>query len=145
MPALVLPVVVGRVDDTEVGGGGVVEELGNLVEGLRIRVFPPVRVLARDLGRERGELRRRLVGEGVEALGGEHLEAVVAAGEAHRTVVGPGLVRAVAGHEDHVDDGLEARVGEHPERRLGRLGPLGRQPGGLGRSVGTEAGHVRGG
>ena len=56
--ALVLPVVGGRVDHAQVGCGGVVEELGDLLEGERIGVVATVGVRVGELGGQPGEMGR---------------------------------------------------------------------------------------
>ena len=53
--ALVLPVVRGRVHHAEVGRGGVVEELGRLLERVRVGVGGPLRMRVGQLGLETGE------------------------------------------------------------------------------------------
>ena len=63
----VLPVVGGRVHHAEVGGGRVVEELGDLLEGERVGVGGPAGVGVGQLGAEPGEAVGRLVGEGIGA------------------------------------------------------------------------------
>ena len=90
--ALVLPVVRRRVDHAEVGRRGRVEELGDLVERVRVGVVAPVRVLLRPLVGERRELVGRLVGERVAALGGG--DSVSAPSPARRNVTEPSWVRA---------------------------------------------------
>ena len=56
--ALVLPVVRGGVDHAQVGRGGVVEELGGLLEGERIRVVATVGMRVGELGGQPGEVGR---------------------------------------------------------------------------------------
>ena len=68
--ALVLPVVRGRVDHAEVGRGGRVEELRDLLVGERVGVVVAVRVEVGPLGVEADELVGRLVGERVAARRG---------------------------------------------------------------------------
>ena len=53
--ALVLPVVPRRVQHAQVGGRRGVEELDDLLVGVRIRVVAAVRVLVGELGVEAGE------------------------------------------------------------------------------------------
>ena len=65
--ALVLPVVRGGVEHAEVGRGGRVEELGDLVERVRVGVVGAVRVRVGALVVEADELVGRLVGERVAA------------------------------------------------------------------------------
>ena len=66
--ALVLPVVPGRVQHAQVGRGGRVEELDDLLVGVRVGVVAAVRVLVRELGVEAGEGVGRLVADRVGAL-----------------------------------------------------------------------------
>ena len=63
--ALVLPVVRGGVQHAQVGRGGRVEELDDLLEGVRVGVVGAVRVQVGELGVERREGVGRLVGERV--------------------------------------------------------------------------------
>src|ERR1017187_7435463 len=74
MAALVLPVVVGGMDHTEVRCPGMVEELGNLLEGMGIGVLVAARVTMSELVGERRELRRGPVREGVAALDHQRVE-----------------------------------------------------------------------
>ena len=127
--ALVLPVVVGRVQDAQVGCRRVVEQLGDVVEREGVRVLVAAGVEVGPLVGKRGEAVGRLVGERVGAGGLEHLVGPVAAPEPHRPVVGPGLVRTVAGQEDHVDDRLQRRVGQDLEGSLGLVDPVARELG----------------
>ena len=120
MPALVRPVVGGRVDHAQVGRGGVVEELGDLREPERIRVLAAGRVGVGAFRFQPGELVGGLVGERVGTLACDLLvAAALGPPEADPPVVRPGLVRPVAREQDHVDDGIEGRVEQHLERPLG--------------------------
>ena len=140
--ALVLPVVRGRVEHAEVGGGGRVEELRGLLVRERVGVGVPVRVEVGPLGLEPDELVRRLVGERIAALEA-HLDEVTGVGplEGHPAARGQGFVAVVPMGEHHVDDGLERRIEQHLERLLGCLPVL---VGDLVRRGRDCAGHGRG-
>ena len=115
VPALVLPVVGGRVDDAQVGGRRRVEELGDLVVAVGIGVLPAVRMEVSPLlgeGRVRAGI---LAAERIGALLGDDLPAGVGAAEGDHPVGGESLVAAVAAGEHHVDDGLEGGVEQHLE------------------------------
>ncbi len=127
--ALVLPVVGGGVQDAEVGGGGRVEELGDLVEGVRVRVLRPVRERMGELVGEGGEPVGRLVAEGVAARSADPLVGAplgTASGPAERDppVGRERLVEPVSHGTHHVDDGCELPVEQDLQRRI-RLGPVG--------------------
>ena len=135
--ALVLPVVRGGVQHAEVGGGGRVEELGDLVERVRVGVLRPVRERVGALVGERRELRRSTGrrGDRGPSTGDALVGAVGVAAERDPAVVGEGLVGAVAGRAHHVDDRVEGAVEEHLERRLGLV------PVGVGDLVGARWGR----
>ena len=124
--ALVLPVVVGGVDHAQIGRRGVVEELSDVVERVRVRVVGAGRVALRDLGCERSELLGRLVGERVVPFGLEHVEAGVASPEPACSRGRSGLVRAVAADEHHVDDRVERGIEQHFQRPVRLLPPVDR-------------------
>ena len=117
VPALVLPVVRGRVDHAQVGCGRMVEQLGDLLERERIGVVAPVGVRVGELGVEPGEMRRRLVGERVVALGGDGLEAVrTCAGTQPGRRRWPPRRRRRGALQHHVDDRRRVRVEQDAER-----------------------------
>ena len=126
MPALVRPVVGGRVDHAQVGRGGVVEELGDLREPERIRVLAAGRVGVGAFCFQPGELVGGLVGERVGTLACDLLvAAALGPPEADPPVVRTGLVRPVAREQDHVDDRVERAVEQDLERALGVVCALG--------------------
>ena len=133
VPALVLPVVGGRVDDAQVGGGGGVEELGDLVVAVGIGVLPAVGMEVSALRGERRVGAGVLAAERVGALLSDDLPAGVGTPEADHPVGRERFVAAVAAGEDHVDDGLEGRVEQHGEGSVD-LGPV------LGRDLVPRAG-----
>jgi hypothetical protein len=123
VPALVLPVVGGGVQHTEVRGGGRVEQLRDVLERKRVGVLGAVGVRVRALVGERRELGGRLVGERVFALDVDPLEAGFGPTESDPAVVGLSLVCAVGVAADHVDDRLERAVREEREGGFG-FGPV---------------------
>ena len=126
MPALVLPVVRGRMQDAEVGRGRRVEQLRDLVEGVGVRVGRARRVRVGLLVGERSEPGGRLVGERVGTGGLEDLPRArrPAPPERDPPLRAQGLVAVVAAGEDHVDDGFQFLAEEHLERGVDR-GPIG--------------------
>jgi hypothetical protein len=137
LTAVVLPVVGRRVQAHEVGGGGVVEELGDVLVGVRIGLPGAV-----------GPAVRQLVGERREPVGGRVAQRVAASdldvdetpplavavgrrdltAEPDPAVDRASLVGVAVGGHDHVDDGLECGV----EQRVGHPP----DPVGIGRHVG---------
>ena len=118
--ALVFPVVAGRVDHAQVGGGRRVEELRGLLEREGIRVLGAVGEHVGALVLEPDELVGRLVGERIAAAALDLGEvAALGALEGHPPVGGERLVTIVAAGEHHVDDGLERRIEQDLERAIG--------------------------
>ncbi len=130
--ALVLPVVRGRVQNTEIGSGRGIEELGDVLERERVRVVAAMRMRPALLLGERRERAGRLVGERVVALDGYPLETVRGAAKRDPAVVGARLVHAVSMPADHVDDGIERTVAQDGE------GSFGGGPRGVGDLVGCD-------
>ena len=133
--ALVLPVVRGGVQHAQVGRGGMVEELRDVVERERVRVRGARRVRVGALGVEPDEAVGGLVGERIGAV---HAGALVAVGartgapERDRTLGAGDLVRALVrasyvpspvptrrrAPRHHVDDRRQLRVEQHVERAV---------------------------
>ena len=110
-------------DDAQVGGGGGVEELGDLVVAVGIGVLPAVGMEVSALRGERRVGAGVLAAERVGALLSDDLPAGVGTPEGDHPVGREGFVAAVAAGEDHVDDGLEGRVEQHGEGSVD-LGPV---------------------
>ena len=115
-------------DDAQVGRGGMVEELRDLLEGERVGVVTAVRMRVGALGGEAREPGGRLVGQGIFALDGDGLEAAVDPAELDAAVGAAGLVAgvptrarvvpAVGAEEHHVEDRLERPVEKDVERQV---------------------------
>ena len=116
MPALFLPVVRGGMEHAQIRRGRCVEQLGDLIESVRVGVLRPGRKGVGAFVRQRRELVRRLIGQRVAARDRDpFVRAVGTSPERDAAVVGQRLVGAVACGTDHVDDRVERAVEEHLE------------------------------
>jgi hypothetical protein len=128
LAALVLPVVRGRVQAQDVRCGRVVEQLGDVLVGVGVRLLGAAGPAVVELVDQRREPVGRRVAQGVAALDQGLDEAprrpAVPVGigrrarlttEAHPPVDRPHVVPLVVGGDDEVDDGLEGGV----EQRVG--------------------------
>jgi hypothetical protein len=127
--ALVAPVVRCAVQDDEVGSRGVIEELGEVVECMGIRVRPAVGMRRNDLFSQARTVRGVLEGDGVLAtercpfvvVGPSTTAALARIGSLESKVpVGRGHVVDVMSRRprNEIDDGLECMRKEHVERPL---------------------------
>ena len=126
VPTCVLPVVGAGVHHAQVGCGGVIEQLGHLLEGEGIGVGGPGGVGIGQFGSQPRQAVGRLVGERILAVDGDHVVGPIAAGEPHRAVGRRHLIAIrLRRRQHHVDDRCQRRVeqdrqGSFPGRRHSR-------------------------
>ena len=123
LTAMIHLVVGGGVQDAEVGGAGMVEDLGDVFPGIGVAVGPPVGLPGRQFGRQRGETGGVLVGQGIASLHGVDVEGPSAGRgpppEPDGAVDGAGLVQVGSGRgDDHLHQRLEVGVQEDLEGGL---------------------------